>query len=130
MDPKTGHLVPGKFIITTSALSLARELWRYGEAELAQRALELPPPEVADVGIRAAEMADARDPEQLWPSGPGFSKGALVLAVIELLEGAPRPPRLSRRRPEGQLPEELRASEEELWQTQAPVRAELDRRQR
>ena len=75
-DERTGHLVPGKFTIVTSAASLARQLWRYGESELSRRALDLSPADVADVGIRAAEMADAGEPERLWSTGPGFAKGA------------------------------------------------------
>lgn len=127
-DQRTGHLIPGKFTIVTSAASLARQLWRYGESELSRRALELSPADVADVGIRAAEMADASEPERLWSSGPGFAKGALMLAVIELLEDTARPPQRNRRLPEKQLPASLQFTEAERWEASKPVRAEVDSR--
>jgi hypothetical protein len=41
--------------VVTSSLSLARELWRYGESELADRALRLSPGQVADIGHRAGQ---------------------------------------------------------------------------
>jgi hypothetical protein len=127
-DERTGHLLPGRFIIVTSAVSLARELWRYGESDLSRRACELSPAEVADVGVRAAEMADAGEPERVWPAGPGFAKGALVLAVVEMLDGTARPPQRNRRLPEQRLPASLQLTEAERWEANKPVRAELDSR--
>ena len=124
----TGHLVPGRFVIVTNSVSLARQLWRYGEPELAERVADLAVEEVADLGIRAAALADAGEPERLWPAGPGFSNGAQVLASIERLEGVLRPPRRNRRRPEKSLPAKWQVPEDVLWTLTAAVGTEIDRR--
>ena len=110
---------PGTSIVVTSSLSLARELWRLGEPELAARVLELSLREVLEVGLRAGEMTRARAGEAIWPEGPRGSEA--VLAAIEWLEGSPRPPRRRRRTPERKVPAHLQATEEERWEAVRPV---------
>lgn len=97
--------------VITSSLSLARELWRLGEPELAGRALDLSPDQVADIGQRAGQLHTSGEAGRLWPGGPGGK--AVLLAVIEQLEGRARPCARNRRLPEKSLPEELQASEDE-----------------
>ena len=99
--------------VITSSLSLARELWRYGEAELANRALRLSADQVADTGLRAGHLQISGEANRLWPSGP--SGKAVLLAVVEQLEGHARPCARNRRLPEKKLPAELQATEEERW---------------
>ena len=127
-DPVTGRLLPGRFTVVTSQLSLARQLWRYGEPGLAERALALDDADAADVCIRASEMAEEQVPDRAWPGGPGHVRAALVLASIEHLEGAVRPPGRRRRLPEARLPVELQADEESRWEADVAVSAEIDRR--
>jgi len=111
--------------IITSPLSLARELWRYGEPVLADRALLLSPTEVADIGVRAGDLYGARA-EAFWPHGPGDR--ALMLAAIEHLEGAARPCQRARRLPEKSLPSNLQASEDQRWAAVLPVSEVVDAR--
>lgn len=107
--------------LVTSSLSIARELWRYGEPELAERALGLSPSDVRTVGDRAAALSLSGEALRIWPDGP---KGwALPMAAIEHLEGRARPCRRARRLPERSLPAHLQATLEEridaareLWQ--------------
>lgn len=103
----------GESRIITSSLSLARELWRYGEPELAERALQLSPIEVADVGLRMAEMVSSQAKKSLWPDGP--KDAVYLLAIIERLEGIARPAARSRRLPESKLPQHLQATERQRW---------------
>jgi hypothetical protein len=100
--------------IVTSSLSLARELWRYGEAPLADRARNLKPKDLIELGERAGEIQQSGEGDRLWPDGPRADK-ALLLAATERLEGKARPTHRTRRLPVGRLPAELQAKEQELW---------------
>lgn len=100
--------------IRISSLSLARQLWRYGEPELAQKARKLPPAKLLQLGDRAGEMQLSGDTDRLWPDGPRADK-ALLLAATEMLDRKARPTERARRLPESKLPPDLQASEEELW---------------
>lgn len=100
--------------VTTSPLSLARMLWWYGEDELWPRALELAPARVAGLAKEFGRLyLDDAKVERLWPQAPKHAY--LLLPVIRLLEGKPRPAARSRRRPEKNMPEVLRADEEARW---------------
>jgi hypothetical protein len=99
--------------ISTSSLSLARELWRYGEAPLADRARRLKPKDMIGLGERAGELQTSGEGDRLWPDGPRGDK-ALLLAATELLEGKARPTQRARRLPIGKLPAEMQATEQEL----------------
>jgi hypothetical protein len=105
--------------LITSALSIARELWRYGEPDLAHRAMALTPDQVLDLGVRMMELYESGDAERLWPDGP--KDKAFILGAIEHLEGAPRPARRRIRRPESQLPWDLQASRIERLDAATPV---------
>ncbi len=119
-DPRDYPLV-----IVTSALSLARQLWRYGEPALAERALALSPEDIAKIGDRSGMLVLSGDADRLWPDGP--QDKAAVLAVTERLDGAARPPRRSRRLPEDRLPRHLQATEAERWQATTEVAHTVDR---
>lgn len=112
--------------MVTSALSLGRELWRYGESDLAERACEMRPEDVLTVGGRAGALMTTGADERLWPNGP--RNAALMLAVVELLEGTARPCRRSRRLPESDLPDHLQATEEQRWAAAAEVARVNDQR--
>jgi hypothetical protein len=99
--------------ITTSSLALARQLWRYGEAPLADRARRLKPKDMIGLGERAGEIQVSGEGDRLWPDGPRGDR-ALLLAATELLEGKARPTQRARRLPVGKLPAE-QATEQELW---------------
>ena len=109
--------------IVTSALSLARELWRYGEAPLAGRARKLKPKDLIELGERAGEIQASGEGDQLWPDGPRADK-ALLLAATELLEGKARPTQRTRRLPVGKLPAQLQATEQELYDAASEVSME------
>jgi DNA-directed RNA polymerase subunit K/omega len=100
--------------IVTSSISLARQLWRYGEPELAEKARVLRPPRLLQLGERAGEIQLSGASDRLWPEGPRDDK-ALLLAATELFEGTARPTQRTRRLPEKKLPAELQATEQELW---------------
>jgi hypothetical protein len=106
--------------IVISGLSLARELWRYGETGLASEAFALPPDEVLAIGRTMTAMMESGDDERLWPDGPEHNR-AYVLAAIERLDGRARPPKRNRRLPEASLPEHLRATEAERAAAAMPV---------
>lgn len=99
--------------IVTSSLSLAQQLWRYGEAALAGRARKLNPKDLIELGQRAGEIQQSGEGERLWPDGPRGDK-ALLLAATERLEGKARPTQRARRLPVGRLPADLQATEQEL----------------
>lgn len=105
--------------LITSQLSMARELWRFGEPELAERALRLSADQVLAMGRRVVEIASSGQAERLWPDGP--RDRAFLLAAIEAVEGVPRPAPRHRRRPEHDLPPHLQATEAERWQSLKPV---------
>lgn len=118
----------GQMTIVMPPLSIARELWRYGEPELAGRALELTAEEALDIGERAGEMTLAGSREVLWPNGPRSRSCEVLLAATEHFEGTPRPCSRTRRLAEKDLPRELQATEAELWEASAPLSAALTQR--
>lgn len=117
----------GSFVIVMPATSYARELWRYGEPDLAERAARMSPQQCADVGERAGQMTFG-EAQQLWPGGPSGHTSAILLAAIELLEGRPRPCARRRRLPEKSLPVYLAVSEEDRWAASELVADEVSRR--
>ena len=95
---------------------LAEDLWSYGEDELAFRALELTELELARVGVIAGRLL--RSDEQATSSGNSMLIArACALAVVEVLEGAPRDLSNRRRRT---VPELERPGV--AWQPHEPVR--------
>lgn len=103
------------FRIVTTSRSLARELWRYGEEALAERAAVLSVERVAEIGQRAGALVDdSRLANAIWQGLPSV-RGHLVLATIEALEGSLRAPTRRRRRPEKDLPAKLVATKDGLW---------------
>lgn len=109
--------------IVTSSLSLAQELWRYGEAPLADLVRKLKPKDMIELGERAGEIQASGEGDRLWPDGPPGDK-ALLLAATERLEGKARPTQRTRRLPVGRLPAELRATEQELQDAASEVSME------
>jgi len=109
-------------------LSIARELWRLGEPDLASRAVNLSAEQAVDIGIRAGDLDHCGDARAIWPDGPSGATSALMLAAVEYLEGSIRPCARRRRLPEKNLPLALQASESELWAALTPVAHALDRR--
>ena len=109
--------------IVTSSLSLAQELWRYGEASLADRVRKLKPKDLIALGERAGEIQSSGEGDRLWPDGPRGDK-ALLLAATELLEGNARPTQRTRRLPVGKLPANLQATEQELLDAASEVSME------
>lgn len=99
--------------VVTSAKSLARDLWAFGEDNLWPEALVLAPEAVASM---SAEFGRLRtDPEavgRIWPGAP--EEAFLLIPVIELLEGRRRPAARSRRRPRTAMPAILAADGEDL----------------
>jgi hypothetical protein len=79
------------FVITIPAVSIARELWRFGGAGLAIRASRLAPKEAADIGEGAGDLHRSGEASQIWPHGPRGVATAVMLAAVEHLEGAARP---------------------------------------
>jgi hypothetical protein len=115
------------FTITSSPLSIARELWRLGEPGLASRAASLSAEQAVDIGIRAGALGQSGEARAIWPDGPRGVTSALVLAAVEYLEGSMRPCSRRRRLPEKNLPPALQASEADLWAALTPVADALDR---
>jgi hypothetical protein len=112
--------------VVTSGLSLARELWRYGEPDLARRALVLPAEAVLEIGARVEPLLASGAAERLWPNGP--KDRAILLAAVEYLEGTARPCARRTRLPEGGLPDDLQATEEQRYTAAAEVARVMDRR--
>jgi len=79
----------GSLAITSPPLSIARELWRLGETDLAARAAGLSAEQAVDIAIRAGELHESGEAHAVWPHGPGGTTPALMLAAIEYLEGNP-----------------------------------------
>lgn len=111
----------GRFVITMPQVSIARELWRYGEQELAQRAMGLSTEEAANIGERAGDLHHSGTAARVWPNGPSGVTPAVLLAAIEFFEGRLRPAARVRRLPERNLPVAMRLSEEDRWQAMQPV---------
>lgn len=109
-------------------VSIARGLWRLGEADLATRASKLSAEEAVDIGIRAGELYASGEDRKIWPNGPSGSRSAVALAAIEYLEGSARPCARSRRLPEKSLPSELQVSEADRYAALLPVQREMTRR--
>jgi hypothetical protein len=107
--------------LVTSALSIARELWRHGEPELAERALELPPEDVLEIGVRTMRLVESGEDKRVWPEGT--RNASFVIAAIEWLEGAPRPASRRTRLPERLLPDHLQATLMERYEATAPITA-------
>jgi hypothetical protein len=105
--------------IIISAVSLATELWRYGEDDLWPRALLLSASEMVDIGERAAEL--------LGTNGIALGSRPVLLAGIEYLEGDVRPASRNRSRPIREMPNELRSTEAERLAASNEVAKELDR---
>ena len=118
----------GRFVITMPAVSYARELWRFGEKDLAYRAAAMDAGECADVGERAGQLSLSGEAPRLWPGGPSGYSSAILLAVIEHLEGRARPCSRTRRAPAKSLPPEWQLSEEQRWAAIEPVAREMDSR--
>ena len=111
----------GRFIITIPPVSIARELWRLGEADLASRALKLSAEEALDIGRRAGALYQSGEAREIWPDGPSGVYSAVALAAVEYLEGSARPCARSRRLPEKSLPPELQVSEADRWAALTPL---------
>ncbi len=110
--------------VVTTPLSLARDLWRYGEDDLVVAALVLSAEQVADIGARAgALMLDPDTANAIWPGLP--RQGFLLIAALEVLAGSARPAKRSRRRAEKAMPVNLVASEAARWAD--PMLAEVTR---
>src|SRR3954447_16499219 len=110
------------------AVSYARELWRFGESDLARRAAVMSPGECADIGARAEYLSLSGEAERLWPGSPGGHTSAVLLAAVEHLEGRPRPCARVRRLPEKSLPVEWKLSEDERWAEVETVSRDVDSR--
>jgi hypothetical protein len=124
---KLEQVTMGHMQVITSALSLARELWRYGEPDLADQALRLGPEQVADIGFRTGQLLSSEEADRLWPGGPRGDK-AILLAAIEQLEGHARPCARNRRLPEKMLPAQLQATEAERLDAAQEVAQVVTRR--
>jgi hypothetical protein len=100
--------------VITSPLSLARLLWWYGEDELWPLARALEPIVVADLADEFGRLySNPAAVAKIWPDAPRDAH--LLLPVIELLEGRPRPAARRRRRPKKHLPPELDVPTDERW---------------
>lgn len=98
--------------VLTSAKSLARELWAYGEDDLWPQALVLEPRTIAALAAEFGRLrTDAEAVARVWPDAP--DEAYLLLPVIAALEGRQRPAARSRRRPRNAMPEILRPESED-----------------
>ncbi|HEX2904292.1 MAG TPA: hypothetical protein VHO01_12620 [Jatrophihabitans sp.] len=94
--------------VVTSAKSLARELWAFGEDDLWPQALVLAPGSIAALSAEFGRLrTDPTAVARVWPQAP--AEAFLLLPVIEQLEGRRRPARRSRRRPLSAMPDILRS---------------------
>lgn len=101
--------------VVTSPLSLARLLWWYGEDDLWPRATRLSPEQVAGLATAFARLrADPAEVARLWPAAPRHD-AHLLLPVIDLLEGRPRPPARRHRRQDATMPSVLAIEDEKRW---------------
>ncbi|TCC59723.1 hypothetical protein E0H73_24200 [Kribbella pittospori] len=120
----------GSFVIRTPPISIARQLWRLGEPELAERAAKLTAVEAKRIGERAGQLQESGRAAKLWPDGPRGVTPAVMLAAIEHLEGKARPCARRRRLPEKQLPPSLQSTEDERWAALTAMTEELNARPR
>ena len=118
----------GQFSIVMPAVSYARELWRFGEPELATRAALLTPGECLDLGDRAGALVLSGQAKSAWPQGPHEHASGPLLAAIEHFEGALRPCSRNRRLPEKALPNEWQLSEEQRWEAHQAITDEQMKR--
>jgi hypothetical protein len=81
---------------------LALELWRYGEDDLWRRVLTASAPAMDAIGERADWYVFHG--EKTANGASMLLDEAFALAAVEVLEGAARPLRRERRRPEGDFP--------------------------
>lgn len=100
--------------VRTSAVSLARLLWWYGEDDLWPRALQLRPTVVADLAPEFGRLASDRSAvERVWPNAP--RDAPLLLPTIHFLTGEARPAVRIRRRPTRDMPAVLAVDEAGRW---------------
>jgi len=100
--------------VVTSALSLARVTWWYGEDEIWPKALAFSPWDVAELAPRLAELLTR--PElvaDVWPDAPPYD-AHLVVGTIEHVEGRPRAAARRHRR-SGPMPAPMDLSEDVRW---------------
>ncbi len=109
----------GEMRFAVSPLSLARELYRYGEPALADRALALGDEAAVAIGKRIGDAGFRSQAHRIWPDGP--ADAVLLVAAVAYLEGVPRPCARTRRLPESALPEHLRATEGERYAAALPA---------
>jgi hypothetical protein len=81
---------------------LALELWRYGEDDLWQRVLTASAPTMDAIGERTDWYLFQGEPDA--SGGSMLIDRAFALAAVEVIEGAARPLRRDRRRPEKDFP--------------------------
>ena len=60
----------GRLVIIIPPVSIARELWRLGEPELAVRAADLSASGAADIGEQAGDLHHSDQAVAMWPTGP------------------------------------------------------------
>ena len=121
--------------VLTSAKSLARELWSYGEDDLWPQALVLDPATLAGMSAEFGRLrTDAEAVARIWPEAP--DEAYLLIPAIERLEGKRRPAARSRRRPRTTMPAILRpdsddpADEPGFCEVRSLVEAETARTRR
>ncbi len=118
----------GTFVITIPSVSIARELWRLGEPDLAVLALTLNAEQACDIGIRAGGLHVSGEAQAIWPNGPSGVTSAVALAAVEYFEGALRPCSRSRRLPEKSWPQAFQTREEDRWAALRSVAIAMDQR--
>ena len=93
--------------IVTTATSLARLLWWYGEDGLWPAALKLRADDMALLPPKFARLYLNPDlVEAIWHNAP-LKSAYYLIPAIELLEGTERPAALRRRRPKSTMPKAL-----------------------
>jgi len=122
-------------LVLTSAKSLARELWAYGEDDLWPQALVFEPATLAGLAAEFGRLrTDAEAVGRVWPDAP--DEAFLLIPVIERLEGRRRPAARSRRRPRTHMPAILRpeiedpADDPDFGEVRSLVEAEATRTRR
>jgi hypothetical protein len=81
-------------VINASRLTVQKNLLSYGEDELASRTRDLADGEMLKIGERGAELLLSRQADRKLYL-------AVALAAVEVMEGSPRPLRLTRRKLKG-----------------------------